>query len=162
MHQIKKLAMAQHGNWKAWWHESFMSFTCLFYMTTLSNIVWLSAGVPFKSAFLKVGLNGNVIFYWFHVFGCVLWAMWRCVAGDIHMPFISPAELSSTPAITLEWNHAVIEKYANGWKKVIGFVGGSSARIEINLLNVRSSSLGEVCKEIEDYGGSFFLHYRFL
>lgn len=39
-------------------------------VTTLSNIVWLSSGVPFKLASMQVDLNGNVIC----VFGHVLWA----------------------------------------------------------------------------------------
>lgn len=92
------------------------SFTCLMLvcMTTLSNIVWLSSGVPFKLALMQVYLNRNVIFYWFHVFGHVLWEVGIVLQVSFTCLSLVQQSFPASPPITLELNHAVIEKYTNG------------------------------------------------
>lgn len=97
----------KHGDSKASW--ALLLKLMLVCMTTLSNIVWLSSGVPeLEPAFL----SGNVIFYRFHVVGRVLWAAGHCAAGVIHLPFTCPAELSSVTCSNT-WMKSCCEKKGN-------------------------------------------------
>lgn len=95
---IKLKTTAQHGD-----SEALLSGLTAAGMTTVSNIVRLSSGVPFK-----LDLNGNVVSN--HVFGRVRWGQ---LGISLQGSFTCPS-LSCSPALTLEPKHAVIEKSMNG------------------------------------------------
>lgn len=108
MHQIKTIKLQQHSmktekhvDTKALW--DFAKLLCLYDGTAL-------CGCP--GCAILTGWKWKCNFLWIP-FLCVL-SSGDCFADAIHMSFTSPAELSSTPVLTLKWIHAQIEKYTNG------------------------------------------------